>query len=50
MTLSLRFSKSLRGRYTLIEKQISSSGCCIGARAMHQSCLRNAFKVSKENV
>ena len=35
---------------TFIENQISSSGCCIGCRAMHQSSIRNGYKVSKENV
>ena len=33
-----------------IENEITSSGCSIGYRAIHQRCLRNGYKVSKENV
>ena len=33
-----------------IENEISSSGCSIGYRAMHQRCIWNGYKVSKENV
>ena len=42
---------SIRGRYTIfIEKEISSSGCCVRYRAMHQTCIRNDYKVRKENI
>ena len=35
---------------TFIENEISSNGCSIGYRAMHQRCIRNGYKVGKENV
>ena len=35
---------------TFIENEISSSVCSIGSRAMHQRCIRNGYKISKENV
>ena len=33
-----------------MEKEISSSSCCVGYRPMHQRCIRNGSKVGKENV
>ena len=44
------FPSRLMDAITFVENEITSSGCSIGYWTMHQRCIRNGYKVSKENV